>query len=282
MKEFFNYISSRSSNLSTIVKECFTTHGLDLMENIFVAFLVVLVGFKIASCLATAFEKAMTKAKIEQTLRVFLRSLLLYAVRVLVLFSALTQLGIPAASLVAILGTVGAAIALGLKDSLSSFASGILILTLKPFVIGDFIEVSGKEGTVKEIGIMNTVLKTPDNKTIIVPNSQMSGAVITNYSTESTRRVDIDFCVSYSANMSKAIEVIEEIVSTHEKILSEPEPFVRITDYGSSAIVVTLKAWTETNDYWNVKFDLLEKVKIAFDENEIEMPYQQVDVKIKN
>lgn len=255
--------------------------GLSLLEDIIVAFLIVFIGFKVAKWLVSLCEKAMQKAKVEQTLISFLGSILTYGLKGIILFSALTRLGFPTGSLVAILGTVGAAVALGLKDSLGSFASGVLILFLKPFVAGDFIEVAGQGGTVKEIQIMNTILTTPDNKHISIPNNQMTGATIVNYSKEATRRVDIDFGVSYNTDIELAKNLISKVIMNHPMSLADPEPFVRVTNYADSAIIITLRVWTESANYWDLKFDLLEQVKAEFDKNGIEIPFNQIDVNIK-
>ena len=257
------------------------SRGISLLEDVVVAFLIVFIGFKVTKWIVDLCIKAMQKTKVEQTLVSFLTSILTYALKGIILFSALTRLGFPTGSLVAILGTVGAAVALGLKDSLGSFASGVLIMLLKPIVVGDYIEVAGQGGTVKEIQIMNTILMTPDNKHILIPNNQMTGATIVNYSKEATRRVDVDFGVSYNTDIELAKNLISKVIMNHPMSLTDPEPFVRVTNYADSAIIITLRVWTESANYWNLKFDLLEQVKAEFDKNGIEIPFNQIDVNIK-
>ena len=255
--------------------------GLSLLEDVVVAILIVFIGFKVTKWITDFCIKAMQKAKVEQTLISFLTSILTYGLKGVILFSALTRLGFPTGSLVAILGTVGAAVALGLKDSLGSFASGVLIMLLKPFAVGDFIEAAGQSGVVKEIQIMNTLLVTGDNKHILIPNNQMTGATIVNYSKAATRRVDIDFGVAYDTDIDLAKNLIAKVIMNHPMSLADPEPFVRVTNYADSAIIITTRVWTESANYWALKFDLLEQVKAEFDKNNIEIPYNKVDVNIK-
>ena len=180
---------------------------------------------------------------------------------------------------ICLVGYVG--IGLAVNGALSNLAGGVLILLTRPFRIDDFIEAEGYSGTVEEIHITNTRLRTPDNKILFIPNGSLSNGTIVNYSLQSKRRVDLIFSISFKSDFKKAQQIINEICSVHSLILSDPAPLVRMSEHASSSLLITTRAWTKTDDYWTVKFDLLEQVKERFDAEGIEIPYNQVDVHIK-
>lgn len=257
------------------------TKGLYLLEKSFSAIIILAIGLYLSKLATKFIVKAMDKAKIEITLISFVRSVVSSALKIVVIISAIGALGFPTASLFAIFGTAGAALALGFKDNLSNFVSGIMILFTKPFVVGDYIEVSEFAGTVKEIQVMFTVLNTIDNKRIVVPNSQMTQNIIVNSSQEEHRRLELTFDVAYDSDVEKVKQVIREVILSHPKALQTPEPLVRVSGYKDSSIQILLRAWCENEDYINFRFDVLEEVKAAFDKEGINIPFNQLDVTIK-
>lgn len=219
---------------------------------------------------------------LDKGLRSFLVSfsrIALYAVLLIVIAGIL---GIPATSFVTVLASCGVAIGLALQGSLSNFAGGLMILFFKPFKIGDYIEAGGESGTVVGISVVYTELLTVDNKRITLPNGTLTNSVIENYSAEATRRVDLTFSAAYSCDIEKVKGIISAIVEAHPLALKDPAPFVRLSAHDASALVYTVRVWVKSADYWTVYFDVLEGVKKAFDENGIEIPFQQLDVRMRN
>lgn len=257
------------------------TKGIELGEKCFTALLVLVIGLYVARFFTRILIKAMERAHIEVTLITFVRSVVSSGLKVVVIISAVGALGFPTASLFAIFGTAGAALALGFKDNLSNFVSGIMILFTKPFIVGDYIEIDGFSGTVKEIQIMFTVLNTIDNKLIVVPNSTMTNDIIVNSSHEENRRLELIFDVSYHSDVDKVKQIIQEVIDEHPKALKEPNSLIRVTGYKESSIQVLLRVWCANDDFVNFRFDILEQVKAAFDKNDINIPFNQLDVHVK-
>jgi small conductance mechanosensitive channel len=197
-----------------------------------------------------------------------------------VVIAALSKLGIQTASLVAILGAAGLAVGLALQGSLSNFAAGVLMLIFKPFKTGDYIEGGGTAGTVEEIQVFTTQLATPDNKTVIVPNAQMMGGNITNYSAKGTRRVEMVFGIGYADDIDRARELIMQIVTADERVHKEPAPMVAVSELADSSVNLTTRVWASVDDYWDVLFDTTEKVKKRFDAEKISIPFPQRDVHV--
>ena len=187
-------------------------------------------------------------------------------------------LGVPATSFITILASCGVAVGLALQGSLSNFAGGLMILFFKPFKVGDYIEASGESGTVAEISVVYTVLLTPDNKRITIPNGALTNSVIENYSSEPTRRVDFTFTADYNNDIEKVKAVIDEVINAHPAALKDPAPFVRLSAHSENALTYTARVWVKSADYWTVFFDVTENVKLAFDKNNIKIPYPQLDV----
>lgn len=234
---------------------------------------------KIASQLA---GKAMLKAKIDPTLTSFAQSLCYVGLVIFVVITALTTLGVKMDQVTVAIGAAGLAVAFALQGSLSNFAAGVLIVIFKPFKVGDFVELAGKAGTIKEIEIFNTILNSPDNVKIIIPNSQVTGSNIMNYTANGTRRIDLVIGVSYDADLKKTRQIMEDIISHDERILKEPEYKVAVSALSASSIDFVVRPWVKATDYWAVKFDILEKIFLSLDQNGINIPYQQIDINIKN
>lgn len=225
-------------------------------------------------------DRAFIRLDMEKSLHTFIHAALRVVLWLVTLCIVLDYIGVPMTSLVALLGVLGLAVSLAIQGTLSNLAGGIQVLVSKPFKAGDYVEAGGVSGTVREVGLAYTKLATVDNKVISVPNGQISGEKIINYSTAEKRRVDLVFGVSYDADPQKVLSCIKNVVGAHPKALFTPEPFVRMSGLKDSCIEYTLRVWCATEDYWDLHFDLLEQVKAAFDQNGIEIPYNQLDVRI--
>lgn len=246
--------------------------------RIILALVVLVVGLRLSRLLAKMIISSKGMKKADPTLFSFLDNVIKLLFNSLVIISSALIIGIPAASFVAVLGTAGVAIGLALQGAFSNFAGGIMLLIFRPFKVGDYIETSSLAGTVNDISIFYTVLKTPDNKHITIPNGTLMNSSVTNYSVEATRRLDIDFTVSYDSDVEKAKELILARVNEHESALKEPAPFCRLTSYGESAVVITLRVWADKSKLYGLKIDLLEQIKADFDNNGISIPFPQLDV----
>jgi small conductance mechanosensitive channel len=246
--------------------------------KLFSAILILILGFWIVSIIVKFSEKNMKKSKMDSSLRPFLLSFLRIILKVLVIITAISMLGIQMTSFIAVLGAAGLAVGLALQGSLANFAGGVLILLFKPFKVGDFIEAQGHSGTVKEIQVFNTIMKTPDNKTIIIPNGALSNNSVINYSTEPTRRVDLTFGIGYGDDISKSRKVIESLILKDKRVLKDPSYNIFVKELGSSSVDFTVRVWTKAEDYWGFYFDMQENVKLEFDKNNISIPFPQRDV----
>lgn len=227
-----------------------------------------------------AIVRSMTKKDVEPSLRQFLKSLLSMLLKVLLFIAVISMLGIEMTSFVAILAAAGFAVGMALSGTLQNFAGGVMIILFKPFKVGDFIEAQGYTGTVKEIQIFNTILKTPDNKTIIIPNGGLSTGSLTNFSTEPQRRVDFTFGIGYEDDIDKARNIIMGLIAKDERILKDPAPFVAVSELADSSVNFVVRVWANAADYWGIYFDMTENVKKAFDKEGISIPYPQTDVHV--
>jgi len=250
-------------------------------ENFFNAVIILIIGWWLSKLLVSIVVKMIKKSNVDDIVISFIRSILNIVLRVIVIIMCVGSLGVNTASLVAVLTTGGAAIVLGLKDSATGVVSGIIILFSKPFSKGDVIEVNGYTGKVMEIQMLYSILLTLDNKRVVIPNNELANSVIINYSFEETRRVDLCIDVHYSTDIELAKKVIQEVIFNQPNALREPEPYVRVDQYKDSSIAIAVRVWGLTDDYYALKVDLLEKIKIAFDEKGIEMAYPQLDVHIE-
>lgn len=221
---------------------------------------------------------ATERASVDPTLTKFLRSVVYMALLVMVILAAVQQLGVEATSFFAILGAAGLAIGLALKDSLSNFSSGVMLVFFRPFKAGDFVDAGGESGTVVEISIFNTIIKTGDNRIITVPNSQIYAGSITNYSAETTRRIDLVFGIGYDDNVEQAKEIIQSVLEADERILKDPAPTIMMLELADSSVNFAVRPWVASGDYWAVRGDVLERVKKALEDNGLSIPYPQQDV----
>lgn len=240
--------------------------------------IVFLIGRFLIGKIIIMTEKLFEKENVDKSLHKFLLSLIKVGLQVLLIVTIAQMLGAEMTSFVAIIGSAGLAVGLALQGSLSNFAGGVLILLLKPFKVGDYIEAAGHSGTVNEIQLFYTILKTPDNKNIIIPNSTVSNGSTVNYSANPTRRVDFKFGVGYEADIFKVKEILNRIANQHELVLKDPVHQVALSEHGDSSINFILRIWCKSEDYWTLYFDVMEKVKMEFDKEEINIPYPQMDV----
>lgn len=256
----------------------FTDLAITIGTRLFLVLLIYIVGRWLARISQRVIEKMLRKREVDAVLVDFLGSVANIAVTVVAVIAALDQLGISPASLLAVVGAASLAVGLALKDSLGNFAAGVMLVLFRPFTKGDFVDAGGESGTVQEIFLNATVLATPDNKVIQVPNSQVWSGSITNYSARDTRRVDMVIGVGYDDDLKKARDVIMGILTDHDKILKDPAPAVFVGNLGDSSVDFNVRPWVNTADYWGVYSDVLERTKIALDEAGISIPYPQTDV----
>jgi small conductance mechanosensitive channel len=267
----------------------FDLSSVDLMQiitdyglNLLFAILTLIVGLWIVKQIVKAVRKGLDKGDTEETLKGFAVSLISVLLKILVYITALGMLGVEMTSFIAILAAAGLAVGLALSGTLQNFAGGVMILFFRPFRVGHFIEAQGHMGTVKEIQIFVTILTTPDNKTIIIPNGPLATESLTNFSREPTRRVDWTFGIGYGDDIDKAYEVIKRLLSEDERILNDPEPFMAIKELGDSSVNITVRAWINSPDYWGVFFRMNEEVYKTFESEGLSIPFPQRDVHIFN
>lgn len=263
-------------NIKEKVLELLVEYGFNFMGAMF----VLMIGFGITNILIRMLANVLNKSKIDRSLHSFIKSLSSISLRVIIAIMAATMIGVPPTAFIAILSAAGLAIGLALKDSLSNFAGGIIILMSRPFTIGDFIDIGGYMGTVKDMQLLYTVLNTVDNKQITIPNGELANGKIINYSAEKTRRVDLIFGVSYDDDIQKVKDVLTKIIMEHELTFKEPEPLIRVVAYQDSSVDFAVKVWCQSEDYWSIYYDVQEQVKEAFDEAGISIPFPQTDVNL--
>ncbi len=253
-----------------------TLYGLKALA----AIVIFIVGRWVAKRLSRLLALVLEKAKAEVELVQFLKNLSYYLLLVVVVVAALGQLGIQTGSLLTIIGAAGLAVGLALKDSLSNFAAGVMLVMFRFYSVGDYIQAAGTAGTVKTINIFNTVLASPDNQKIFVPNSAILNGTITNLTANDTRRIDLVMGIGYGDDIPKAMKLMEDIVVAHELVLKDPAPQVAVAELGESSVDFVVRPWVKTGDYWAVRFELIQRIKMAFDENGISIPFPQRDVHI--
>lgn len=246
------------------------------------AIFALIIGKIVIKIVMKLLNKSRFIAKTEPTVASFLISFVNIALNILIIITVIGILGVPMASVVTVIASAGVAVGLALQGALSNLAGGIMIIIFKPFKIGDFVEITGNSGTVKGIGIFYTVIDTPDNKQITVPNGAVMASAITNYSVHDTRRLDFTFSVAYGTSVDKVSDILLEEAKKHALVLSSPEPFARLAKQNSSSLDFVLRVWTKSDDYWTVNFDLLEAVNKRFETEGIEIPFNQLDVHIDN
>ncbi len=249
--------------------------------SVLAALLILFVGLKLIRWLVSHFKKSRAAKRLDPTVLSFLVSVLNIGAILLLAVLIASVVGVSSASIVAVLGSVSLAIGLALQGSLANFAGGVMILLFKPFVIGDYIELkTGETGTVTDISIFYTTLLTVDNRRLVIPNGAVSNASVTNYTAMPQRRVDLEFSVAYDSDAALVKRLILETAAQDPRIQKDPAPFARMTRMDASALVFTFRGWCETGDYWEVYFDLCERVKAAFDANGVAIPFPQMDVHV--
>jgi small conductance mechanosensitive channel len=256
------------------ISDLLYTYGLKVLG----AIIVLVVGLWIIGIISRSLRRLFKKKELDPSLQGFLRSLISILLKVLLFVSVMGMVGIEATSFIALIGAAGLAVGLALQGTLQNFAGGVIILMFKPYKVGDFIDGAGHKGTVKEIRIFTTILHTPDNKVIIIPNSQLSNASLTNFSTMEDRRVDFTFSIAYGDDYDKAKKVIHELIRADERIQDDPEPFVALSEMADSSINIVVRVWVKGADYWDVFFDMNEKVYKTFSKEGLNIPFPQLDV----
>jgi small conductance mechanosensitive channel len=246
--------------------------------KLLLAVITLVVGLWLISRLTKVLRKIFELKSFEQTLQTFLLQLIGVVLKILLFISVITMVGVQMTSFIALLGAAGLAFGMALSGTLQNFAGGVMLLIFKPFKVGDYLEAQGYSGTVKEIQIFNTVLNTPDNKTIIIPNGGLSTGSMINYSAEERRRVDWTFGISYNDSIDKAREIILEIINADTRVHQEPAPFVGVISLGDSSVNLVTRVWVDASNYWVLFFEVNEKVKKAFDQKGISIPFPQQDV----
>ena len=253
-----------------------TTYGM----NIIWAVVTLVVGLWAVKIIKGWVGKALDRSSTEDTLKSFLVSIVSILLKVMVYITALGMLGVEMTSFIAILGAAGLAVGLALSGALQNFAGGVMILLFKPFKSGDYIEAQGHSGTVKEIQIFSTILKTPDNKTILIPNGKLANDSMVNYSVEEQRRVDWTVGIGYGDDLDKAYEVMKRLISEDDRILSDPEPFMAVKELADSSVNLAVRVWVEACDYWPVNFKMNEQIYRTFEDEGLNIPYPQQDLHI--
>jgi len=245
-----------------------------------VGLLILIAGLWIINRMVKGFKRLLIARNVDETLIPFLVSLTSVTLKALLFISVITYVGIPMTSFIALLGAAGLAIGMALSGTLQNFAGGVILLILKPFKVGDYIEAQGYAGVVKEIQVFNTVLTTPDNKTVVIPNGGLSTGAMVNYSNQDTRRVDLVFGIGYDDDIDKARAIIKEVIARETNILTDPAPFIGVVELGDNSVNLVTRVWARTSEYWNVYFFLNEFVKKEFDKQGVSIPYPQRDVHI--
>lgn len=259
-----------------IVEWC-TTTGIKVL----IALLVWFVSWKIINAVTKSIYKKLMKKKTDATISKAVCSVSRIGLKILVVVGIIGYVGIETASISAVIGSLGVGISLAVQGTLANFAGGVIIIVMRPFKLGDFITSNDQSGTVEDIKLFYTTIVAPDNKVIYIPNATLANNVIVNVSVKETRRVEVIMPISYDADANLAKKIIKEVALRNTLILNKPEPFAEIAEYGDSSLNIKVRVWCKNSDYWNVNWYLLSEIKNAFDENGIEIPFNQVDVHLK-
>jgi len=251
-----------------------TLYGMKIVASL----AILIIGRIVVGILTRVIGRLMRKSNADETLIKFILSLTKIALMTFVIISAVGALGVQTTSFVAIIGAAGLAVGFALQGTLSNFAAGVMLIIFRPFKSGDFVEAGGTSGSVEAVHIFNTVFKTPDNKLVTVPNSGVISSNITNYSAKDTRRVDLVFGIGYDDDIKKAKEIFERLLNEDSRVLKDPAPTVAVSELADSSVNFVVRPWVNTADYWGVYFDLTEKVKLTFDQENVSIPYPQTDV----
>ncbi len=277
MNQVTNAVPSVSEGFAT-ASSWLVEHGTEWALRLFGSVVILVVGRWVARALSAGIRRLMEKRKLEPMVSGFLCNLAYALMLTFLVIAAIQNLHVPTASFVAVLGAAGLAIGLALQGSLSNFASGFIMIVLRPFKKGDYVEAGGTAGVVDEIQVFNTVLVTPDNRRVIVPNSRITGDNITNFTAMPTRRLDLIFGASYGDSVAQVKEILQRLASADARILQEPKPQVMVSELADSSVNYMLRVWVKSPDYWAVKFDTTEKVKVTFDAEGVTIPFPQRDI----
>ena len=258
-----------------------TNSALSVAAKVALALLIFIVGRWLAKKAVAFTHKMMTRSRLDETVANFLGRIIYGLLLVIVVLAALSKVGVQTTSVVAILGGAAVAIGLSLKDQLSNFAAGIMIVTFRPFVRGDYVQISSHTGTVTEITLVNTHLTTTNNHDVIIPNSSITTSAVINYTALPNRRVDITVGIGYDADIKTAKDVMLHLATSNPKAFTDPAPVIRVTNLGDNSVDLTLNVWTTNDDWWSMQCDLLEQFKYALDNNKIDMPFPQRSVHVK-
>ena len=259
---------------SGLDREMITVWGLKIVY----AIAIFIVGRILAKMVTGFLVKLLAHKVTDEALLGFVRTVISSILTVVVVIAALDQLGVDTTSLVAVVGAAGLAVGLALKDSMQNVASGIMLIMMRPFKAGDYVEAGGTAGKVERVGLFTSMLCTPDNREVTIPNSAIIGGSIINYSARETRRIDLVFGIHYDDDIEKARQIIHDVLAAELRILPEPEPVVAVAELGASSVDFVVRPWVRAKEYWPTRFDLIEKLKVACDENGITIPYPQRDV----
>lgn len=270
------YLLSNSEKYTSLLIEYASAYGLKLIF----ALLIFFIGKRLARLITNVFIKLFKKNNVDVELVGFFDSLIYWILFALVCIAALGQLGIQTASFIALIGAAGLAVGLALQGSLSNFAAGVLIIMLRPIRVGEFVEIAGEAGSVENIRIFTTELRTGDNKCVIIPNQRVLDSNIINYSSTGRRRIDMVFGIGYNDDIDHARNVILEIIHADKRILKDPEPLIAVSELAESSVNLVVRPWVNTPDYWAVKFELTELIKKRFDTEKISIPFPQQDINI--
>ncbi|MDQ6955819.1 MAG: mechanosensitive ion channel [Mariprofundaceae bacterium] len=246
--------------------------------NISMAIAIFVIGRIVAGVVVNLVNKLLIKSGTDSMLVNFICSIIKSILMLFIVIAALNQLGVDTTSFIALIGAAGLAIGLSLQSTLQNFAAGVMLILFKPFKLGDFVEAGGSAGVVEKINIFNTIMRTGDNREIIVPNGAIYGGTITNNSARDTRRIDMVFGIGYDDDIRKAKELLNDILANDERILKEPKALVAVAELADSSVNFNVRPWVKSGDYWGVLFDVTEKVKLTFDEHNISIPYPQMDL----
>jgi small conductance mechanosensitive channel len=263
-------------NLTTEFQEALAAWGPSLIA----AVAVLLIGWWLARLLTGVLRRMMSRASVDPTLTSFVSNLAYMGLMALVVISALGQLGVNTTSFAALIAAAGLAIGFALQGSLGNFAAGVMLIFFRPFKAGDFVEAGGVSGVVEEVQVFATRIRTGDNKEITVPNGQITGGAIVNYSAKDTRRIDLVFGIGYDDDLAKAKHILRDVVTADERVLKDPEPVIAVVELADSSVNFVVRPWVKTGDYWPVYFDLTERIKLEFDAQGISIPFPQTDVHV--
>lgn len=254
------------------------TFVVDWGTNLFLAILTFIIGRFVTKLISRVIKKLLDKSHMDLMLINFIMSILNALLLLFVIIASLSQLGVDTTSLVALIAAAGLAVGLALKDSLQNFSAGVMLIIFKPFKTGNYVEAAGTAGIVENIGIFSSQFRTGDNKEVIIPNGKIYQGTITNYSAKDTRRVDMVFGIGYDDDIQQAKKILQQLIDSDDRVLKEPEPLIALSELGDSSLNFIVRPWVNASDYWALKWDMNEKVKQAFDDANISIPYPQMDV----